>query len=391
MELQNRLAARKVGKLDMHTPVKTAGTQQGRIERLGAVRRAQHDDALVVVETVHLGKQLVERLLALVIGRKASGVAALADGVDLVDEDDAGGLFLGLLEQVAHTSRAAAHEHLDKLRAGNGEERHLCLAGNSLGEQRLARAGRAHKQGSARQLCADFLIALGTVEEVDDLGQGLLGLVLTGDVVERDARLLLGDNLRVGSAQTLAETAEAHRGVVVAHGLAQLLVHPPTESNEDDDRQEEGEQVDEHAAVVDLDVGGRRGARLLKTRQQRGVVGPVRGAVIARGTVIRLGAVLDLTGGQVVLDLVDLALISHGEQLRVGNLLHGVHVDGRRHHGVEHGKHDQTYEDIGDHSSALFAFVHIHKAKAPPQSLCVSVPLYPAGESKRPPSSNPHS
>ena len=43
------------------------------------------------VEAVHLGQQLVEGLLALVVGHdRARAGPALADGVDLVDEDDGG-------------------------------------------------------------------------------------------------------------------------------------------------------------------------------------------------------------------------------------------------------------------------------------------------------------
>jgi hypothetical protein len=37
-----------------------------------------------------------------------------ADGVDLVDEDDARRIALGLVEQVAHAAGADADEHLNK-------------------------------------------------------------------------------------------------------------------------------------------------------------------------------------------------------------------------------------------------------------------------------------
>ena len=37
-----------------------------------------------------------------------------ADRVDLVNEDDAGRILFGLLEQVAHTAGADADEHLDE-------------------------------------------------------------------------------------------------------------------------------------------------------------------------------------------------------------------------------------------------------------------------------------
>ena len=40
-------------------------------------------------EAVHLDEQLVERLLALLVAERVAAAAA-ADGVELVDEDDAG-------------------------------------------------------------------------------------------------------------------------------------------------------------------------------------------------------------------------------------------------------------------------------------------------------------
>ena len=52
-------------------------------------------------------------------------------------------------------------------------------------------------------------IFLGIVEEVDDLGQGLLGLILTGHVPEGDAGGLFHIHLGVG----LAHAADAARCV----------------------------------------------------------------------------------------------------------------------------------------------------------------------------------
>ena len=57
-----------------------------------------------------------------------AGAAMAADGVDFVDKDDAGRVLLGLFEHVAHAGGADADEHLDEVRARNGEERHVGLA-----------------------------------------------------------------------------------------------------------------------------------------------------------------------------------------------------------------------------------------------------------------------
>ena len=106
------------------------------------------------LEAVHLDQQLVERLLALVVAAAEAGTTMPADGVDLVDEDDAGGVLLALLEQVAHPGGADADEHLDEVRAGDREERDVGLAGDRPGQQGLAGSGRAYQQHALGDLAA---------------------------------------------------------------------------------------------------------------------------------------------------------------------------------------------------------------------------------------------
>ena len=69
-----------------------------------------------------------------------------AHGVDLVDEDDGGSVFLGLLKEIPDTGRADAHEHLHKVGAGNGEEGNPGLSCHRPGQQRFTGAGRAHQK-----------------------------------------------------------------------------------------------------------------------------------------------------------------------------------------------------------------------------------------------------
>src|SRR2546428_623785 len=80
------------------------GAHKHKIQDLGAVRRGNEDHAFRGVEAVHLGEELVQGLLALVVAADEPGGARprLADRVQLVDEDDARRLVLRLLEQVAH-------------------------------------------------------------------------------------------------------------------------------------------------------------------------------------------------------------------------------------------------------------------------------------------------
>ena len=154
MHLEDLLAADDVGVRHHDLAVEAAGPQQRRIEHIGPVGRGDQDDALVRLEAVHLDQQLVQRLLALVVAAAEAGAAMAADRVDLVDEDDAGRVLLGLLEHVAHARGADADEHLDEIGAGDGEERHVGFARDRARDQRLAGAGRADQQDAARNLTA---------------------------------------------------------------------------------------------------------------------------------------------------------------------------------------------------------------------------------------------
>ena len=148
VDLQDSLASLEVGQLHRHAAVEAARARERGVEGFGAVRGGENDDAVVALKAVHFGEQLVQGLLALVVAAVLAAAALLANGVDLVDEDDAGGLLLGLLEEVAHLARAHADEHFDKFRAGHREERHIRLAGDRLGEHRFTGSRRADEQNA---------------------------------------------------------------------------------------------------------------------------------------------------------------------------------------------------------------------------------------------------
>ena len=198
---EDALAALHVGTIDDDAAIESAGAEQRRIEHVGTVGRRDEDDAFVRLEAVHLDEQLVQRLLALVVTAAEAGAAMTADGVDFVDEDDAGRVLLALLEQVADARRADADEHLDEVRAADREERHVGLAGDRAREQRLAGSRRAHQQHALRNAAAELLELLRLAQEVDDLLQFVLGFVDAGDVLERDLLLRAGRKLRLALAE----------------------------------------------------------------------------------------------------------------------------------------------------------------------------------------------
>eukprot|EP00964_Phaeocystis_antarctica_P121144 scaffold84837_cov55-Phaeocystis_antarctica.AAC.2 len=205
VHVQDLTAALDVGKIDRHAAIEAAGADEGGVEHVGAVGRGEHDDARVAVEAVHLGQDLVERLLALVVAAAAHATAlaaraGTADGVDLVDEDNARRVLLGLLEEVAHARGADADEHLDELGAGGRDEGHARLAGHRARQQSLTGTGGTLHDGTARDLGAEGRVLGRVLEEVDDLGQLLLGAVAAGHVLEGHARVGLHLDLRLGLA-----------------------------------------------------------------------------------------------------------------------------------------------------------------------------------------------
>src|SRR5207342_292432 len=105
------LTALDIRPADNDAPIETTGTEQSGIEHVRTVGRGNENDALIGLEAIHLDEQLVQRLLALVVAAAKARATVPADGVDLVDEDDARGVLLALLEQVADTRRPDAHEH----------------------------------------------------------------------------------------------------------------------------------------------------------------------------------------------------------------------------------------------------------------------------------------
>ena len=127
--------------------------------------------------------------------------ALAAHGVDLVDEDDGGGAFLGLLEQVTHAGSTHAHIQLHKVGAGDGQILTPCFPGHSAGQQGLTGTRRAHEQHALGDAGAQLGVLGGLAQEVHDLSQLFLFLVGPGHVVEGDGAARLGQGAGLGLAE----------------------------------------------------------------------------------------------------------------------------------------------------------------------------------------------
>jgi hypothetical protein len=173
---EDHLPALHVGRIDHDLPVEAARPEERRIQHVGAVRRGEKDDSLVGLEPVHFDEELVERLLALVVAAAQPRAPVATDGVDLVDEDDAGCMGLALLEEVAHPRRSDTHEHLDEVRARHLEEGTPGLPGDRLRHERLSGSRRSDQQHALREPASQSGELLRVLQEVDDLLEFVLRL-----------------------------------------------------------------------------------------------------------------------------------------------------------------------------------------------------------------------
>ena len=145
----------QVWQVYMDLTVETSCSEQGRVEHVGTVGGSEDNDTAVGTKTVHLCEQGVQRVLTLVVTTHRGVTAArTAHGINLINEDDARRLCLGLLEEVADTTGTHTHEHLHEVGTRHREERDTGLTGHSLGEQGLTGSRRSHEQGALGNLSA---------------------------------------------------------------------------------------------------------------------------------------------------------------------------------------------------------------------------------------------
>src|SRR5882762_5641740 len=128
--------------------------------------------------------------------------AMAAHGIDFIDEDDAGSIFLDLLEKIAHAARTDNDIHLHEIRTGNREKRNVGFAGDCTGQQSLARARRPNKQHTLRDSSAELLELLGILQELNNFLQLFLGFVGSSDILECGFLLLCREQPCAGLAKT---------------------------------------------------------------------------------------------------------------------------------------------------------------------------------------------
>ena len=247
VDREDRAPPVHVRPIDDHAPIEASRPEKRRVEDIRPIGGRDHDHVGVRVEAVHLDQDLVERLLPLVVASAEPGAAMSSDGVDLVDEDDARAVLLGLFEQIPHTAGADADEHLNEFRAGDGEERNARFAGDRARHQRLAASGRADHQNAGGNPSAERDELLRLAQEFDDLGQLLLGLFDTRDIVERDRR-------RVSGEETSAAPTELQGLIRTALGLSEEEKEQRAEEQKRGEQDQDVEHIVPHPSFRYVEV-----------------------------------------------------------------------------------------------------------------------------------------
>ncbi len=189
LDAQDGLTGRAIRRRDEEDAVEAAWTPQRRVHVPGRVGRGQDEHALVgAVEAVELGEKLVDDLAA----RTVAHVGAIgAQRVHLVEEEHAGRLLTGHLEERVEIALALSDVHIQHVVEAHGEETGLHLTGGGPRQVRLAAAGRPVHEDAAAGPLAVGLVELGMAERVDDLHADLfLQRRHPADVVESERRAL---------------------------------------------------------------------------------------------------------------------------------------------------------------------------------------------------------
>ena len=123
------------------------------------------------------------------------------DRVNFVDKDDTWGIFLALFKHIAHTAGTNTNKHFDKIRAGDGKERHIGLASDGAGQQCFTRTRRANKQHTFWNFAAKSLKFARVFQKFDNFFKLSFGLINAGNIFKSHASLMLGQQLCPGFSE----------------------------------------------------------------------------------------------------------------------------------------------------------------------------------------------
>ena len=183
---------------DDYLSVETSRSQERCIEYVRSVRRGEDDDPGVLPESVHLDKQLVQRLLTLIVSAAKACSSCSSYSVDLIDKYDTRRCLLCLVEQVSYSGSSDSYEHLHKVRSAYRIERYSGFTCHGSRNICLSCSRRTYEKDPLWYPCSDILIFSRILEEVDYLLKLFFFFFEPCYVSERD--LLLVSLVQLGFA-----------------------------------------------------------------------------------------------------------------------------------------------------------------------------------------------
>ena len=151
----------EIGQRELDFAVDAAGPHEGRVEGRRAVGREHDFDVASRVEAVELGDELEHRPLHFVVAARAVVESCAADGVDFVEEYDAGFFRPGHLEELAHHSSAFSDVLLHEFAADDSDEGGVCSVCYGSCAKSLSCAGRSVEKSTFWRVDAKIDEALG--------------------------------------------------------------------------------------------------------------------------------------------------------------------------------------------------------------------------------------
>ena len=177
------------------SPVKTTRTEKGGVQYLRTVGCRQDQKTAGGIKAIHLCQKLVQRLFPFVVSTAVPAVTAFTDGIDLIDKNDTGGIFLRLIKEFTDTGCTYTNKHFHEIRTGNGKERHMRLTGYRLRQKRLTGSRRSDEKCTLWKLGSNGRILSGIFQEIHYFLERFLRFILSCHIFEGYACLLLGINL----------------------------------------------------------------------------------------------------------------------------------------------------------------------------------------------------
>ena len=232
MNREDLLTAKSIGKTHLNPSIEAAWSCQRRIQNINSVGGCQENHAGVFSEAIHLREQLIQGLLTLVIATANAGTALTTDGIDLIDEHDAGRLLLGFFEQITNPAGSDTHKQLNKFRRRHREKWDLGLPGNGSGQQRFSGSRWSDQKNTTWDFCAKTNEGFRLLQKGHDLLELLLGLVDASDILEPDLKIVLRFDPRLAAAETKCSIGDLG-------GTAQQKGEP------DDDQKDQREIADQ--------------------------------------------------------------------------------------------------------------------------------------------------